>query len=204
MPDNSAAAVDVPAALMNVLLVVFFISPLCEEYVGRHDVRVAVGRAGRRLLQEGAGEDMRVAGADHQLRRQRFRRLNVELLPDVGGGGAGRNARQQRAASGVEPGAFLVPPPRVVGGGGRYAFERNPLDTGTQVPDVAPANLVGKAVLVVRRGIQLIEGAACGVGGVLVAAGVIELAARAEAQRSRRRRPHHVMTRPGTDIVAAE
>ena len=73
-----------------------------EEDVGHHHVRSAVGRAGRRLLQEGAREHVRVAGRELNLRRQRPRDLHVDLLTDVRVGGAAGDAREQRAAGRVE------------------------------------------------------------------------------------------------------
>src|SRR3990170_1667127 len=63
-PDMSNAAVDVPAALMNVRRVVcVFISRLLlvrQEHIGRHHEGAAVGLARRCLFEEGAGNEMRV------------------------------------------------------------------------------------------------------------------------------------------------
>src|SRR5688572_13963687 len=110
MPEMSAAAVEVPAALMKVRRLVFFMSSLREEYVGRHDVRVAVRRSRRGLFEERAREDVGVARSDLELRGQGLRGLDVELLPDVRRGRACSDAGKQRAAAGVQTVTLFVQP----------------------------------------------------------------------------------------------
>src|SRR5687768_5319905 len=85
-PANSVAAELVPAvaaSLMNARLVDLFISLLRQEDVGDHHERAAVGRAGRRLLEKRAGEQVGIARRQRQLGKERPRHLHVDLVPDA-------------------------------------------------------------------------------------------------------------------------
>src|SRR5262245_1893839 len=58
-------------------------SPLRQKDVRHHHVWIAVRSTRRGLFEECAREHVRVAGGELQLRRERARDLNVELLTDV-------------------------------------------------------------------------------------------------------------------------
>src|SRR4029453_18408334 len=92
-PNRSIAAVDVPAALMKLRLVVcVFISTslllVRQEHIGRHHEGASVGLARGRLLEEGAGDERRVPRREAQIGRQGMRDLHIDLLSDAAARGA--------------------------------------------------------------------------------------------------------------------
>jgi hypothetical protein len=112
---------------------------------------------------------VRVTCCRLDLRRQRATDLEIDFLTDMALERARGDAGEHCAAGVVNGVVAFSEPPRVIVRHQGEAFERRDFEPGSCVVDVLPADLIGETVLVMRRGIELIERAAHVVCGVLVA-----------------------------------
>ena len=112
---------------------------------------------------------MGIAAGHEELRHDRARQLDIDLLTDVRRCGAAGDARNRRAAGVVEGVVSIGEPPGMVAGGDRPSAKWCDLEAGASMANVAPSDLIGEAQLVVAGRIQLIERPARAVGGVGVA-----------------------------------
>jgi len=127
------------------------------------------------------------------------------LRESIQGKGAAGNPRCDDRAGDVVEGVVAVGEPiRVVVGGDRESLERRHLQAGAHVLDVLPPDLVGEPVLVVRRRIELIEGAAVAVARVFVAGCVVELAGELDGSRSCQAFTQLPVSGPRRDVVGAQ
>src|SRR5204863_6567258 len=99
----------------------------------------------------------RDAACQLHLRRQRARELEIELLADVSGRGTSGDAGDQRSAGGVEAVALFSQPPGVIAASQLDLAARHELGANPQVMQVAPGDLIGESVFIVRRRIELVE-----------------------------------------------
>src|SRR4029453_178458 len=88
-----------------------------EKHVGRHDEGKAVGRAGRRFLEERAPNDVGVSRRELQLRSEWPGALDIELFADMCGSRTGGDSRERCAAGGIETVGLFGQPPAVNAGG---------------------------------------------------------------------------------------